>query len=74
MEERAYRQSRLCRLLGKPLAFAVVNMLGESKELSSSEIATPLAGAYHGQVTFWRRCHWPRSSDTKPRGDRRAIV
>ena len=31
MEERVYRQSRLCRLLGNPLAFAVVNLLGESK-------------------------------------------
>ena len=39
MEERVYRQSRLCRLLGNPLAFAVVNLLGESKELSPSEIA-----------------------------------
>ena len=39
MEERVYRQSRLCRLLGNPLAFAVVNVLGESRELSPSEIA-----------------------------------
>jgi DNA-binding transcriptional ArsR family regulator len=39
MEEKAYRQSRLCRLLGNPLAFAVVNILGEHKELSPSEIA-----------------------------------
>ncbi|HXV79270.1 MAG TPA: ArsR family transcriptional regulator [Candidatus Binatia bacterium] len=39
MEEGVYRQSRLCRLLDNPLAFAVVNALGESKELSPSEIA-----------------------------------
>lgn len=39
MEEKVYRQSRLCRLLGNPIAFAVVNVLGESKELSPSEIA-----------------------------------
>jgi len=39
MEERVYRQSRLCRLLGNPLAFAVVNVLGENKELTPSEIA-----------------------------------
>jgi hypothetical protein len=39
MEEKVYRQSRLCRLLGNPLAFAVVNVLGESKELRPSEIA-----------------------------------
>jgi predicted transcriptional regulator len=39
MEEKVYRQSRLCRLLGNPLAFAVVNVLEENKELSPSEIA-----------------------------------
>jgi hypothetical protein len=39
MEERVYRQSRLCRLLGNPLAFAVVNVLGENKEPTPSEIA-----------------------------------
>ena len=39
MEEKIYRQSRLCRLLGNPIAFAVVNILGETKELSPSEIA-----------------------------------
>lgn len=39
MEENVYRQSRLCRLLGNPLAFAIVNVLGECKELSPSEIA-----------------------------------
>jgi DNA-binding transcriptional ArsR family regulator len=39
MEQRVYRQSRLCRLLGNPLAFAVVNVLGENKELTPSEIA-----------------------------------
>ena len=39
MEERSYRQSRLCRLLGNPVAFAVVQRLAENKELSPSEIA-----------------------------------
>jgi predicted transcriptional regulator len=39
MEERVYRQSRLCRLLGNPLVFAVVNVLGQTKEMSPSEIA-----------------------------------
>ena len=39
MEEKIYRQSRLCRLLGNPMAFAVVSILGETKELSPSEIA-----------------------------------
>jgi hypothetical protein len=39
MEEKVYRQSRLCRLLGNPLAFTIVSTLGETKELSPSEIA-----------------------------------
>ena len=39
MEERVYRQSRFCRLLGNPLAFAIMNALSESKELNTSEIA-----------------------------------
>ena len=39
MEEKLYRQSRLCRLLGNPMAFAIVNALRETKDLSPSEIA-----------------------------------
>lgn len=39
MEEDSYRQSRLCRLLGNPLAFAVVELLADNKELNPSEIA-----------------------------------
>ena len=39
MDEKIYRQSRLCRLLGNPIAFAVVNELSQTKELSPSEIA-----------------------------------
>jgi DNA-binding transcriptional ArsR family regulator len=39
VEEDSYRQSRLCRLLGNPVAFAVVELLAENKELSPSEIA-----------------------------------
>ena len=39
MEEGSYRQSRLCRVLGNPLAFAVVQLLAENGELSPSEIA-----------------------------------
>ena len=39
VEEGSYRQSRLCRLLGNPLAFAVVQLLAESRELSVGEIA-----------------------------------
>ncbi|MBI4431466.1 MAG: winged helix-turn-helix transcriptional regulator [Candidatus Omnitrophica bacterium] len=39
MEEIAYRQSRLCRLLGNPIAFAIVQALAENKEMSSGAIA-----------------------------------
>ena len=39
MEEDSYRQSRLCRLLGNPIAFAVVQLLAENNELSPSQIA-----------------------------------
>ena len=39
MEEKIYRQSRLCRLMGNPIAFAIVNALSQNKELSPSEIA-----------------------------------
>ena len=39
MVEESYRQSRLCRLLGNPITFAVVQLLAENKDLSPSEIA-----------------------------------
>ena len=39
MEEESYRQSRLCRLLGNPIAFSIVHLLAENKEMSPSEIA-----------------------------------
>ncbi len=39
MDEKAYRQSRLCRVLGNPLAFAVVQVLAENEEMSPSQIA-----------------------------------
>ena len=39
VEEITYRQSRLCRLLGNPVAFAVVALLTNGKDLSTGEIA-----------------------------------
>ena len=39
MEEGSYRQSRLCRLLGNPVAYAVVQLLAENNELNPSETA-----------------------------------
>jgi hypothetical protein len=35
VEEITYRQSRLCRLLGNPVAFAVVALLTNGKDLST---------------------------------------
>lgn len=39
MEEESYRQSRLCRLLGNPVAFAIVQLLNKTRDLTPSEIA-----------------------------------
>ncbi len=39
MEETAYRQSRLCRLLRNPVAFAIVRALAENDEMSPAGIA-----------------------------------
>jgi len=39
VEEQSYRQSRLCRLFGNPIAFAIVQLLAENNELNPSEIA-----------------------------------
>lgn len=38
MDERAYRQSRLCRVLGNPLAYTIVNLLVENKNITPSQI------------------------------------
>ena len=39
MDETAYRQSRLCRLLGNPVAFAIVRALAENDEMSPGSVA-----------------------------------
>ena len=39
VDEKSYRQSRLCRLLGNPVAFAVIELLAENNELRPGEIA-----------------------------------
>ena len=39
VEEVSYRQSRLCRILGNPVAFTVVSLLVENREMSTGEIA-----------------------------------
>jgi DNA-binding transcriptional ArsR family regulator len=42
MEERAYRQSRLCRVLGNPLAYSIVGLLAQNKDMTPSQIARGL--------------------------------
>jgi DNA-binding transcriptional ArsR family regulator len=39
VEEVSYRQSRLCRILGNPVAFTLVSLLAVSKDMSTGEIA-----------------------------------
>jgi len=39
VDEAEYRQSRLCRHLGNPIAFTVVDLLAEGKDMNTSEIA-----------------------------------
>ena len=39
VEEVSYRQSRVCRLLGNPIAFTVVALLADNKQMSTGEIA-----------------------------------
>jgi DNA-binding transcriptional ArsR family regulator len=43
VEELSYRQSRLCRLLGNPIAFSVVSLLAENKQMSTGEIAKAIS-------------------------------
>ena len=51
MEEESYRQSRLCRLLGNPLAFAVVRLLAENKKMSPGEIARAVGRSVQRVIT-----------------------
>ena len=39
MEERLYRQSRLCRLLGNPVVYSIVAVLLERGEMTPTQIA-----------------------------------
>jgi transcription initiation factor IIE alpha subunit len=74
MEEKVYRQSRLCRLLGNPVAFAVVNILGEHRELSPSEIAQAVGRSVSRVSHVLAALRLARSFDMKRTGDRRDIA
>jgi hypothetical protein len=39
VEEVSYGQSRVCRLLGNPIAFTAVSLLAVSKDMTTGEIA-----------------------------------
>ena len=39
MEEKLYRQSRLCRLLGNPVVYSIVAVLHEREAMTPTEIA-----------------------------------
>ena len=39
MEEKSYRQSRLCRVFGNPVAFTIAQLLAENGDMSPTEIA-----------------------------------
>jgi DNA-binding transcriptional ArsR family regulator len=39
MEEKLYRQSRLCRLLGNPVAYSIVAALVERAEMTPTQLA-----------------------------------
>ena len=56
MEEDSYSQSRLCRLLGNPIAFAVVQLLAENKELNPSEIARAVGRSVQRVSNILRPC------------------
>jgi DNA-binding transcriptional ArsR family regulator len=42
VEEKSYRQSRLCHVFGNPIAFAIVELLLENREMSPSQLARAL--------------------------------
>lgn len=52
MEEKSYRQSRLCRVFGNPIAFAIVELLLENREMgrSLSRISHTLAALRLAEV------------------------
>jgi len=68
VEEDSYRQSRLCRLLGNPVAFAVVEVLAENKELNPSEISRAVGRSVQRVSTVLALSAWPKSCATKQTG------
>jgi hypothetical protein len=64
VEEESYRQSRLCRLLGNPVAFAGDELLAEKKELNPSEIARAVGRSVQRVSTVLGALAWARSCVT----------
>jgi hypothetical protein len=42
VEEKSYRQSRLCRVFGNPVAFSIVELLLENSDMSPTQLARAL--------------------------------
>ena len=56
MEEDSYRQSRLCRVLGNPVTFAVVELFADNTELNPSEIARAVGRSVRNVLSALRWC------------------
>jgi len=50
MEEKLYRQSRICRLLGNPVVYSIVAALHEREEMTPTEIVQ-VVGRSLGRVS-----------------------
>jgi hypothetical protein len=55
VEEITYRQSRLWRLFGNPVACAVVALLTNGKDLSTGEIAKAIGWSVRARAISWVR-------------------
>jgi len=65
MEEKLYRQSRICRLLGNPVVFSIVSALHEQEEMTPTEIGQAV-GRSLGRVR--ERSGWLTWSGTRALG------
>jgi hypothetical protein len=66
VEELTYRQSRLCRLLGNPVAFAVIALLANGKDLSTGEIAKLIGRSVPRTSNILGFCDLPNSYAIRP--------
>jgi hypothetical protein len=67
VEEKSYRQSRLCRVFGNPIAFSIVELLLENREMSPSQLARRIGRAFIGDGTFFKSLSQALYSHRNPR-------